>query len=150
MYTAILCESGKRIRRTKLAICTVIGFPNGYSTTAAKCFETEDAIKNGADEIDMVINIGWLKDKKYDSLLQEIKQIKVQKTKETKVKAAEKAFADAQALYIRLLQEGRAEEADKYYGNINEKLVRGVKSPMVSVVKQRIRLSQVKFRYGFL
>lgn len=47
----------------KLAICTVIGFPNGYSTTAVKVFETEDAIKNGADEIDMVINIGLLKDK---------------------------------------------------------------------------------------
>ncbi len=60
----------------RLAICTVIGFPNGYSTTATKCFETEDAIKNGADEIDMVINIGWLKDKKYDLLLNEIKEIK--------------------------------------------------------------------------
>lgn len=60
----------------KLKICTVIGFPNGYSTTAVKCFETEDAVKNGADEIDMVINIGWLKEKKYDALLQEIKAIK--------------------------------------------------------------------------
>ena len=52
------------------------GFPNGYSTTATKCFETEDAVKNGADEIDMVINIGWLKDKRYDLLLNEIKAIK--------------------------------------------------------------------------
>ena len=60
----------------KLAICTVIGFPNGYSTTATKCFETQDAITNGADEIDMVINIGWVKDKKYDLLLEEIKAIK--------------------------------------------------------------------------
>lgn len=60
----------------KLAICTVIGFPNGYSTTAVKCFETEDAVKNGADEIDMVINVGWLKDKKYDELLEEIKAVK--------------------------------------------------------------------------
>ena len=60
----------------KLAVCTVIGFPNGYSTTAAKCFETADAVKNGADEIDMVINIGWLKDKKYDDLLNEIRAIK--------------------------------------------------------------------------
>ena len=60
----------------KLAICTVIGFPNGYSTTATKCFETGDAVKNGADEIDMVINIGWLKDKRYDLLLSEIKAIK--------------------------------------------------------------------------
>ena len=56
----------------KLPICTVIGFPNGYSTTAVKVFETEDAVKNGADEIDMVINIGDLKDKKYDDILQEI------------------------------------------------------------------------------
>lgn len=60
----------------KLAICTVIGFPNGYSTKATKCFETEDAVKNGADEIDMVINIGWLKDKKYGDLLSEIKAVK--------------------------------------------------------------------------
>ena len=60
----------------KLAICTVIGFPNGYSTTATKVFETADAVANGADEIDMVINIGWLKDKKYDELLNEINAIK--------------------------------------------------------------------------
>ena len=60
----------------KLAICTVIGFPNGYSTTATKVFETADAVANGADEIDMVINIGWLKDKKYDDLLSEINAIK--------------------------------------------------------------------------
>lgn len=59
----------------KLPICTVIGFPNGYSTTAVKVFETEDAVKNGADEIDMVINIGDLKDKKYDNILQEIREI---------------------------------------------------------------------------
>ena len=60
----------------KLNICTVIGFPNGYSTTACKVFETADAVKNGAKEIDMVINIGWLKDKKYDLILKEIKEIK--------------------------------------------------------------------------
>lgn len=60
----------------KLAICTVIGFPNGYNTTAVKVFETADAVKNGADEIDMVINIGDLKAKKYDCLLEEIKAIK--------------------------------------------------------------------------
>ena len=60
----------------KLPICTVIGFPNGYNTTAVKCFETADAVANGADEIDMVINIGWLKEKKYDALLNEIKEIK--------------------------------------------------------------------------
>ena len=57
-------------------ICTVIGFPNGYSTTAAKCFEAEDAVNGGADEIDMVINIGWLKDKRYGDILSEIKAVK--------------------------------------------------------------------------
>ncbi len=61
----------------KLQICTVIGFPNGYNTTAVKCFETEDAVKNGADEIDMVINIGWVKDQKWNELLEEIKAVKV-------------------------------------------------------------------------
>lgn len=60
----------------KLAICTVIGFPNGYNTTATKEFETKDAIKNGADEIDMVINIGQLKAKNYDYVLDEIKILK--------------------------------------------------------------------------
>ncbi|MBR5441595.1 MAG: deoxyribose-phosphate aldolase [Clostridia bacterium] len=60
----------------RLAICTVIGFPNGYNTTACKAFETADAVKNGAAEIDMVINIGWLKDKRYDLILNEIKEIK--------------------------------------------------------------------------
>ncbi len=60
----------------KLAICTVIGFPNGYMTTAVKEFETKDAIANGADEIDMVINIGWLKDQKYDLLEKEIRTLK--------------------------------------------------------------------------
>ena len=60
----------------QLKICTVIGFPNGYSTTNVKVFETEDAIRNGADEIDMVINIGWVKDQRWDDLLQEMKAIK--------------------------------------------------------------------------
>ena len=59
-----------------LKVCTVIGFPNGYNTTAVKCFETEQAVKEGAEEIDMVINIGWLKDGLYDKLLEEIKAIK--------------------------------------------------------------------------
>ena len=59
-----------------LKICTVIGFPNGYSTTAVKVFETEDAIRNGADEIDMVINIGWVKDRRWEDLLTEIKAVK--------------------------------------------------------------------------
>ena len=60
----------------KMKICTVIGFPNGYHTTAVKAFEAKDAIANGAEEIDMVINIGWLKDKKYKELEEEIKTLK--------------------------------------------------------------------------
>ena len=60
----------------KLPICTVIGFPNGYSTTAVKAFEAADAVKNGADEIDMVINVGWVKDGKYGDVLNEIKVVK--------------------------------------------------------------------------
>ncbi len=80
--TASVCIPASYVKQAKeyvgknLSICTVIGFPNGYSTTATKIFETEDAIKNGADEIDMVINIGWLKDKKYDLILNEINEIK--------------------------------------------------------------------------
>ena len=80
--TASVCIPASYVKQAKeyvgekLAVCTVIGFPNGYSTTAVKCFETEDAVKNGADEIDMVINIGWLKDKRYDALLEEIKAVK--------------------------------------------------------------------------
>lgn len=65
-----------RDKETKLKICTVIGFPNGYSTTKVKVFETEDAVMNGADEIDMVINIGWVKDKRYEDILEEIIQVK--------------------------------------------------------------------------
>ena len=80
--TASVCIPASYVKQAKeyvgekLAICTVIGFPNGYSTTATKVFETSDAIANGADEIDMVINIGWLKDGKYDDLLNEINAIK--------------------------------------------------------------------------
>ena len=60
----------------KIKVCTVIGFPNGYNTTEVKKYETSEAIKNGADEIDMVINIGYLKDKKYDYIENEIKALK--------------------------------------------------------------------------
>ena len=60
----------------KIAVCTVIGFPNGYDTTAAKCFEAADAVKNGAGEIDMVINVGWVKDGLYDQVLEEIRAVK--------------------------------------------------------------------------
>lgn len=73
---ACYVKEAKEYVHNKLKICTVIGFPNGYSTTETKCFETEDAIKNGADEIDMVINIGWLKSKRYDDILNEINAIK--------------------------------------------------------------------------
>ena len=60
----------------RLPICTVIGFPNGYDTTAAKCFMATDAVNNGASEVDMVINLGWVKDRKWDDLLSEIKAVK--------------------------------------------------------------------------
>ena len=60
----------------KLPICTVIGFPNGYQTTAVKVMEAAQAVKNGADEIDMVINIGWAKESRYDDILMEINEIK--------------------------------------------------------------------------
>ena len=79
---ASVCIPASFVKRAKdyvgenLAICTVIGFPNGYSTTAVKVFETADAIANGADEIDMVINIGDLKDARYDVILDEINAIK--------------------------------------------------------------------------
>ena len=80
--TASVCIPASFVRQAKeyvgdqLAICTVIGFPNGYSTTAVKCFETVDAVANGADEIDMVINIGWVKEGRYDELRDEIAAVK--------------------------------------------------------------------------
>lgn len=80
--TASVCIPASYVKRAKeyvkdnMKICTVIGFPNGYSTTATKVFETKDAIQNGASEIDMVINIGYLKDKLYEFLEDEIVQIK--------------------------------------------------------------------------
>ncbi len=60
----------------RLPVCTVIGFPNGYNTTAVKAFETSDALDNGADEIDMVVNIGWVKDKKWEDIEEEIRVLK--------------------------------------------------------------------------
>ena len=80
--TASVCIPASFVKQAKeyvgnrLAICTVIGFPNGYSTTAVKCFEAKDAVANGADEVDMVINIGWVKDGKFDELRDEIAAIK--------------------------------------------------------------------------
>ena len=79
---ASVCIPPSFIRQAKdyvgdrLRLCTVIGFPNGYSTTSVKCFEAADAVKNGADEIDMVINIGWAKEGKDDALLEEIDRVK--------------------------------------------------------------------------
>ena len=69
-------KKAKEYLTDKTKICTVIGFPNGYNTTAVKCFEAEDAVRNGADEIDMVINIGLLKDRRYDELSAEIKAVR--------------------------------------------------------------------------
>ena len=80
--TASVCIPAAYVKRAanyvngKLKICTVIGFPNGYSTTAVKVFETEDAIRNGADEIDMVINLGMVKDGNWDGVLEEIRAVK--------------------------------------------------------------------------
>ena len=80
--TASVCIPPSFVKQAKeyvgdrLAICTVIGFPNGYSTTATKVFETEDAVNNGADEIDMVVNLGWVKEGKYNAVHDEINAVK--------------------------------------------------------------------------
>lgn len=69
-------EQAKNYVRDRLKICTVIGFPNGYNTTAVKEFETKDALEKGADEIDMVINLGWVKDGRFDLVEKEIHTLK--------------------------------------------------------------------------
>ncbi|MBE6767303.1 MAG: deoxyribose-phosphate aldolase [Ruminococcaceae bacterium] len=80
--TASVCIPAAHVAQAKayvgdrLAICTVIGFPNGYTTTAAKCFEAADAVQNGADEVDMVINLGWVKDGKLEDIQNEIAAVK--------------------------------------------------------------------------
>lgn len=80
--TASVCIPPAFVKKAKdylketMAVCTVIGFPNGYNTTETKVFETKNAIENGADEIDMVIHIGALKEKNYDFILQEIRAVK--------------------------------------------------------------------------
>jgi len=80
--TASVCIPPSYVRqaseylRGRMTVCTVIGFPNGYMTTAVKEFETRDALANGAAEIDMVINIGWLKDRRYEEIEQEIRTLK--------------------------------------------------------------------------
>ena len=81
-HTASVCIPASLVKQAKdyvgdkLPICTVIGFPNGYDTTAAKCFMASDAVDNGADEVDMVINIGWAKEGKWDDITKEIAAIK--------------------------------------------------------------------------
>ena len=81
-HTASVCIPASYVKQArdyvgdKLPICTVIGFPNGYDTTKAKCLEAIDAVQNGADEVDMVINIGWVKDQRWNDLLEEIKAVK--------------------------------------------------------------------------
>ena len=80
--TASVCIPASFVKQAKeyvgdrLPICTVIGFPNGYDTTAAKCFMASDAVENGADEVDMVINIGWAKEGKFDQVRDEIAAVK--------------------------------------------------------------------------
>lgn len=80
--TASVCIPPSYVKHVKeyvgdrMAVCTVIGFPNGYQTTAVKAFETKDAMENGADEIDMVINLGWVKDKRYEEIEEEIRCLK--------------------------------------------------------------------------
>ena len=81
-HTASVCIPASFVKQAKdyvgenLPICTVIGFPNGYDTTAAKCFMAADAVENGADEVDMVINIGWAKEGKWDDITKEIAAVK--------------------------------------------------------------------------
>ena len=81
-HTASVCIPASFVKQAKeyvggkLPICTVIGFPNGYATTASKCFMASDAVDNGADEVDMVINIGWAKEGKFDAVRDEIAAVK--------------------------------------------------------------------------
>ena len=80
--TASVCIPASFVKQAKdyvgdrLAICTVIGFPNGYDTSAAKCFMASDAVANGADEVDMVINIGWAEEGKWEDITREISDVK--------------------------------------------------------------------------
>ena len=80
--TASVCIPASYVKQAseyvdgKLAICTVVGFPNGYSTSEVKAFEAKNAVENGADEVDMVINVGWVKDGRFDEILNEIKMVK--------------------------------------------------------------------------
>ena len=81
-HTASVCIPASFVKQAReyvgdrLPICTVIGFPNGYATTAYKCFMASDAVDNGADEVDMVINIGWAKEGRFDDIRDEISSVK--------------------------------------------------------------------------
>ena len=111
---ASFVQQAKTYTEGKLPICTVIGFPNGYATTAAKCFMAYDAVTHGADEVDMVVNIGWVKEGKFDAITEEIRQIKAHccgkilkviietclLTEEEKI-AMCKCVSDAEADYIK-------------------------------------------------
>ncbi|MCQ2400478.1 MAG: deoxyribose-phosphate aldolase [Lachnospiraceae bacterium] len=118
--TASVCIPPSYVKQAKgylkdsMKVCTVIGFPNGYNTTAVKLFETEDALKNGADEIDMVVNNGWTKDGRWDLIEEEIRILKAAcgekvlkviveaclLTEEEKIKMCE-AVTNAHADYIK-------------------------------------------------
>ena len=118
--TASVCIPASFVAKAKqyvgnnLAICTVIGFPNGYDTTAAKCFMAYDAISHGADEVDMVVNLGWVKEGLWEQIADEIRQIKAHccgkilkviieaclLTEEEKIQMC-KAVTDAGADYIK-------------------------------------------------
>ena len=154
--TASVCIPPSFVKQAKeyadgrVKICTVIGFPNGYNTTECKVFETEDAVNNGADEIDMVINIGALKSNDYDFVLNEIKKVrgackeKILKviietcllTDEEKVKMCE-IVSDSGADYIKtstgFSTSGATKEdvkifADNIKGNLNIKAAGGISS----------------------
>ena len=105
-HTASVCIPASYVKQAKeyvgdkLPICTVIGFPNGYDTTKAKCLEALDAVQNGADEVDMVINIGWAKDGLWERITEEIAAVKAayeQYSRRIPTGVLNEALADAQA-----------------------------------------------------
>lgn len=154
--TASVCIPPSYVKRAKdyvqdkLCICTVIGFPNGYNTTEVKCFETSNAVLNGADEIDMVINIGYIKDSRFDLVLDEINAVKSAcngkllkviietclLTEEEKIKLC-KIVSDSNADYIKtstgFSTGGATKEdiklfADNIYGDLKIKAAGGISS----------------------
>ena len=117
--TATVCIPASYVARCKaymtqkgsdVGVCTVIGFPTGYSTTAAKVFEAADAVKNGADEIDMVINVGNVKDGKYDEVLEEIPDIPEEITEETTEEIIEDSVEETPVQEAESLEEVISEE----------------------------------------